>query len=58
MKDKPFNAHYRCEQCHGVKSKGDIIFVDENKPICKEGNCKDAYYRRTRPDTHARHEHG
>ena len=48
MKDKPFNAHYRCSHCHAVRAKNDIIFVDD-VPICRQGDCKDAYYNKTRP---------
>lgn len=55
MSESEYGAHYRCVWCHAVKAKADIIFVDENKPICGEGDCKDAYYAKTRPRPAARY---
>ena len=49
MSSEPeFQAHYRCVWCHGLKAKADTMQVDD-KRICKDGDCKDAYYKATRP---------
>ena len=56
-----FNAFYRCAHCHGLKAKADVIFCD-SKPICRVGDCREAFYASTRPvavpKSYARYEHG
>lgn len=46
--DPDEHAFERCAYCHGVKAHRDIIYCDE-KPICKEGDCRDKFYEATRP---------
>lgn len=48
MDESDWHAHYNCIWCHGLKAKADIIFCDE-KPVCKEGDCRDKFYEATRP---------
>lgn len=43
-----FQAHYQCSWCKEVRQKDEIIFVDD-KPICKDTACKEAYYNSTKP---------
>ena len=47
-KEPDYNSFYRCIWCHGLKAKTDTIFVDD-KPICREGGCKDAYHQANHP---------
>ncbi len=43
-----FNSFMRCAHCHGVKARRDLIYCDD-KPICKEGKCREKFYEATRP---------
>lgn len=43
-----WHAHYACTYCHALRAKAEIIWCDD-KPICKEGDCKNAHYRNTMP---------
>lgn len=38
----------RCTWCHAVKNAADIIIVDD-KPVCRQGNCKEKYYESAHP---------
>lgn len=39
--DPDEQAHMRCVQCHGVKARRDLIFIDD-KPVCLHGEGKDS----------------
>lgn len=43
-----WHAHFNCAYCHGLKAKADVIFCD-GKPICRIGDCKNAFYAQNHP---------
>jgi hypothetical protein len=56
-----YHAHYSCFWCDTLRPKTEIVWVDD-KPICSVSDCKDEYYKATKPQSVpkslARFEHG
>jgi hypothetical protein len=49
MPETDFQAHYRCNHCHSVRPKTEVIWCDDT-PICRDNpTCKEQHYERTRP---------
>lgn len=48
MSEEDFGAHYECAWCGKIQPRNNTRFVDD-RPVCNEGDCRDQYYKATRP---------